>query len=599
MSLNLIQDEEAWKQLEDQEFRAAWLKLFAVCPWSTAFQTPEFLVTWYKNYRADYSPLVVWKEPTHDQAGGLLFLARHGKTGELALAGTHQAEYQVWLAEPKEGERFVTEALDAVRARFPGKSLTFRYLPAAAPTGWARGASAWSANCAIEAWRRPIVRLNDETFVKDYLAQKRKRRSTKSYYNQLRKIGELEFTRVEDQAELREVIDELISYYDSRQLAMHGEAPFHDDCVKREFHLDMMRQRGLLHVTVFRAGGKIVSAQFGIASGKELILAMPIFSPFFAEQSPITLHYLLLVEKAVAEGYQVLDMTPGESGFKDRFATDQEYVHVLRVYFLPWQRQLRTTRLAAEELLRAVLRRVKISPTEVRERISSWKKSLAKIKWQEVPKYLGNRFQRVGRKIYSLDESRIYLIDKTEIEKAKNLSLMRRDSVEDLIHFVPVEHWQDRQNFVRESLHRMERKQHSYTCVENDRRVHFGWLDENQKEAVFPEVGQRLMLPPGTAVLYDFYTDPAARGKGLYKTAMTQMLHDAAETGGVKRMLIAVLAANRASRRAIEHVGFVYAFSLYRSVSFGRQRTSTSPLPEGWTAVPNLEAPEESETGET
>lgn len=598
MTLTVSQGDEAWQLIRNEGFRGNWDGLLKACPWSTAFQSPAFVLTWYEFYRHEYTPLVVSQERQPGILTGALFLAKRTDSGEIVVAGAHQSEYQVWLSQTEDEGSFIAEALAALKDRYPNRSLVFRYIPARAPIQWARGGSLWSKCCLLEPWRRPIVRLEDPTFVKEYLAQKKKRRSTKSYFNQLRKIGELRFEELKGEEALTVVIDELIQYYDARQMAMHGDAPFRDDDAKKAFHLGMMKQGALLHVTVFRAGEQIVSSQFGIASKRELILAMPIFSPFFADQSPITLHYLLLVEKAIEEGFQILDMTPGESGFKDRFATDHEQVHVLRVFFSEWERRRRTLALAIGNGSRFLLRRVGISPSGAKELFVAWKASLLKMTVRGFPKYLGNRIRRVGRWIRSKNESRVYFALPGGLGHLENSRLMRRNCLDDLMNFAPVEHWQDRQKFLSESLRRLERGNHSYTRVENGRLVHFGWLHENQKDAIFPEVGQRLRLPEGTAVLYDFYTDPAARGKGLYKAAISQILHDTSDIAGTQRMIIAVLANNTASRRAIERLGLIYTFSLHRSIFFGKSRTWTSSLPEGWEAAAIVKPAKGSETGE-
>ncbi len=362
MNITLSRDSKAWELLQNQQFGGLWRILADSCPWATAFQRPEFVTTWYKVYEQKYAPLIISSELEPGRLAGLLFLAVQRDSGELVVAGAHQAEYQVWLSSPDDENLFITRALDALREEVPNQSLVFRYIPSGTPIQWAEKESPWSKFAMLEPWRRPIVKIEDPAFVKGYLAQKYKRRSTKSYFNQLRKYGDLRFERLNGEEALSEVLDELIRYYDSRQMAMHGDAPFRGDARKKPFHLAMMREANLLHVTVLRAGERIVSSQFGIASKNELILAMPIFSPFFADQSPITLHYLLLVEKALEEGYQILDMTPGESGFKDRFATEHEQVHILRVFFSSWDRRRLKTKITLEAAARSVLRRMNVSP---------------------------------------------------------------------------------------------------------------------------------------------------------------------------------------------------------------------------------------------
>jgi CelD/BcsL family acetyltransferase involved in cellulose biosynthesis len=584
MNITLSRDGKAWELLRNQPFGGLWRILADSCPWATAFQEPEFVMTWYESYEEQYVPLVVSNELETGRLGGLLLLAIQRDSGEIVVAGAHQAEYQVWLSSPDDEGLFITSALGALKEQFPNHSLVFRYIPSGTPIHWAQKESSWSKYTMLEPWRRPIVKINYPAFVKGYLAQKYKRRSTKSYFNQLRKYGDLRFERLNGEVALSGVLDELIRYYDSRQMAMHGDAPFRGDEQKKSFHLAMMREANLLHVTVLRAGERIVSSQFGIASKSELILAMPIFSPCFADQSPITLHYLLLVEKALEEGYQILDMTPGESGFKDRFATEHEQVHILRVFFSSLDQRHLKTKLALEAAVRSVLRRMNVSPARVRERFDSFRKTFLRLRLLAIPKLVGNRMVRIGKWIHSKDESRAYLAFPADFARLENPSLMRKDCLDDLMDFAPVELWQDKQTFLSESLRRIERKNHSYTRVEKGRLAHFGWMNQDQREAVFPEVGQRLQLPEGTAVLYDFYTDPPSRGNGLYKASMRQILHDAASVASTKRMFIAVLADNTASRQAIEALGFAYSFSLFRSIFFGRVRTWTSPLPEGWQA---------------
>jgi len=102
--------------------------------------------------------------------------------------------------------------------------------------------------------------------------------------------------------------------------------------------------------------------------------------------------------------------------------------------------------------------------------------------------------------------------------------------------------------------------------------VHYGWLIERQRKSYISEVGHEIYLPPDSAVLTDYYTHPAARGQGLYRQSLKQMLHDAALIPGTKHIFIAVLANNRPSRHVIEKVGFTYQFSLFTKKVGGRAR---------------------------
>ena len=77
------------------------------------------------------------------------------------------------------------------------------------------------------------------------------------------------------------------------------------------------------------------------------------------------------------------------------------------------------------------------------------------------------------------------------------------------------------------------------------------------------DVQQSWRLPPGSAVLYGFYTHPRFRGRGLYASALRRMLTDVAVIPGLSEVYIGVRADNEPSRRVIEKVGFVYDRSFY------------------------------------
>jgi RimJ/RimL family protein N-acetyltransferase len=80
-------------------------------------------------------------------------------------------------------------------------------------------------------------------------------------------------------------------------------------------------------------------------------------------------------------------------------------------------------------------------------------------------------------------------------------------------------------------------------------------------------------------VLYDFFTHPRMRGRGLYQQALYQILHDAVETPGIKKVYIMVLADNAPSRHVIEKVGFTYECSLFRQKRLGKTTTWSTPCP--------------------
>ena len=124
-------------------------------------------------------------------------------------------------------------------------------------------------------------------------------------------------------------------------------------------------------------------------------------------------------------------------------------------------------------------------------------------------------------------EYRIYRLAADEVPPCDEPRLAR-DRLEDLLAYRSRTRDRTLERFLRSALQRLEQGSHCYTRVENGLLLHHGWLVERQAKSHFTEVDATFEYPPGSAVLYDFYSDPDARGRGLYQAALRQMTADAA-----------------------------------------------------------------------
>jgi len=104
--------------------------------------------------------------------------------------------------------------------------------------------------------------------------------------------------------------------------------------------------------------------------------------------------------------------------------------------------------------------------------------------------------------------------------------------------------------------------QHLYSLVEDGVLVHYGWVIARQERAPDAALGLVMVPPPGSAGLYDYFTDPIARGRGLYTDSLRQCMHDAVDLDGARQVFIYVYADNLISKRVIEKAGFKYRGSL-------------------------------------
>jgi RimJ/RimL family protein N-acetyltransferase len=102
-------------------------------------------------------------------------------------------------------------------------------------------------------------------------------------------------------------------------------------------------------------------------------------------------------------------------------------------------------------------------------------------------------------------------------------------------------------------------------------------MGERQTASPDRKIGLTFVPPPDSAVVWDNYSHPRARGRGLMKQMLYQALHDAVDIARARRVYGYVFSYNLPSARSCEKVGFKYAGSLVREVRLGRVRRYAIP----------------------
>lgn len=164
----------------------------------------------------------------------------------------------------------------------------------------------------------------------------------------------------------------------------------------------------------------------------------------------------------------------------------------------------------------------------------------------------------------------LYAIDKASAQRIPVEDDLNCNRIEDLELFEQTERWLTRDEFVAEAKRRIAQGEKLYTAVALGRLVHYGWMIPEQREAWFPFVQQRYRFPAGSAVLYNAYTHPAARGTGLHQRSMRRRIFDAASQPATLHVYTAIESGNRASRTVAARVGFRCAEVLYERIRFGK-----------------------------
>jgi RimJ/RimL family protein N-acetyltransferase len=467
--------------------------------------------------------------------------------------GAGHSEYQVWLASPNQSEQFIESALDHLATMFPRGQLMFLFAPQATPLAFG---PRWKRRSEVRHFSRGLLSTVSDADIELSL----KKKANRSKLNRLKRLGDLSFRRVSEPDEAKRVMEEMEAFYDTRQLAISGIAPFAEDPFKALFYKALIETEGLLHVTEMRLDGKLIAAHIGPINRGQVILGMIAHSPFYSEHSVGKLHLLMMSALLSHEGFRALDLTPGGE-YKDRFATEEDEVYALTFFLGEMDRQV----YACKRMVIGGLKRF-VSTDRVKASLTILKQKRSLVPPAEIP---GRLFRRAWKWISQDSEFRIYRLPVSEpVPPGKRMC--RRDNLEDLLLYAPSESWQpSRSAFSRTALERLANRSHLYTRVIDGKLAHWGWLTEGQEKSVVAEVGQTVELPPNSVVLFDYYTRPEYRGRGLYSESLSQMVSDAREVSGAEWIVIGVLSTNFASRKIIERTRFEYWQSRFQKVRLG------------------------------
>lgn len=365
MNAQLYTGDDALERISSAAFGAAWRALHVRCPWATGCQHPDFVLPWYALYRGRHEPVVVIDAAPDGMLRGLLALALDRAGARLTGAGGNQAEYQGWIADPDDADRFACAAMACVRAALPHVCTSLRYLPPGIPLGWLDGGG--RRHCIVHAHARPV--MHTDSVAMDRLRRKKTHRQNA---NRLNRIGPVAFERITGDAPFCRVFEEICVQYDFRQAALYRQTPFASDPLKKRFYLELHR-RGMLHATVLTVGGALAAAHIGLVSKDRVVhLGLNTYAPALAAHSPGLLLLALLGGRLAAEQVGLLDLTPGGDRYKQQFASAHDKVYELTMCGSVAQR-LRTqaaacARRAAKALLRGSGRR-RVDVVEAAERM--------------------------------------------------------------------------------------------------------------------------------------------------------------------------------------------------------------------------------------
>jgi CelD/BcsL family acetyltransferase involved in cellulose biosynthesis len=581
MRLEVWRDGDAWARLEAPAFREQWERVYAECPWASVFQSFGYASTWYDVYRSRFAPLIVAAVSDDGTLAGLLPLAVDAN-GQPIAAGGRQAEYQLWVARPADGDAFIAAALERVASECPGSTLTFRYVPQSAPRAWLAPRRGIAGRCVLVPARHGIMEIT-EASVKAVLGRKNYR----ARLRRLERLGPVVFQRVTDPREVDAVLDEIIPLCDLRHGALHGVLPFAEDPLKAAFHRALARVPGLLCVSVLRCGGEVVGAAFDADNRGEVALGFAAFSPFLSRLSPRRLQLTALAKDLSTRGYRALDLTPGDDSFKREWATRFDEAYTLHVFFSRPRFVMRTAVDAARRTAKAVLQRTAADPGQLSERLESWARVLSAAGARHAPAVAGRALRR---HLWSDEVLDVYRFDGDAVAALPPGGPMRVDRISDLVAYRPgVFTPEVREVFLRKAYRRLEHDAHVFTRVEGGELVACGWISGVPTPDDGAEVDGGFDRGPDSALVYDVMVSPHLAASGELVLTVGQLARAAAGLPGVGHVLVATPRDAPGLRRAAVQLGGRHAGTVYRRRRVGMtQVASTLGAADGSAPSPRV-----------
>jgi hypothetical protein len=371
------------------------------------------------------------------------------------------------------------------------------------PLEWARSSSLLKKNCLVRAF-------NHSLWVLEVVGISRRLKKQNNQINRLKRLGKLKFERILDFEIFQAILDEITAQSDFRKGAMYNITPFEDDPLRKEL-LSKLYKHDILHVTVLKLNEEIIACNVGTIDGKSMILqGLNSNAPFYTNNSPGILHFLMLGKLLAEEGYTVFDLTPGEDPYKERLATvnGQAYELVLagslrslvrsyitKLYFDKIVKHKKNIYNAVSVLkfspkvFRHSIRRIKIT----KEKLGGKKNSdfrtfingLLNMPWTP-PKY----------KVYKVNN----------LTPVKYALSIKRDNLKDLIKYEYKGSKLLRGEFLTKAMEKFRRGEHVYTKREgNSNLLCCVWIKERINKFDIQGTSKTILLPEVSTVLYDVY----------------------------------------------------------------------------------------------
>jgi CelD/BcsL family acetyltransferase involved in cellulose biosynthesis len=319
-----------------EALQAEWLRLWSQDPRATPFQSPAWLLPWWKHVAAGRLASVAVRRAASGELLGLAPLYLHREPGagheQLFPIGIGTTDYLDLLARPGWGDRVadaVLWQLDATGA----EQLAFPQLRPDAPLLRVQPDPGW--RCESGAGEpHPVLSLQDATTLPLPGGMAANLRTCR---HRAERMGGLAFEQA-DAGTLPALLCALQQLHAARWRE-RGEAGVLADARVQSWHHEataLLQDAGLLRLLALRLGGELAAVLYCLADPpwrprRRWYDYIGGFDPRFAACSPGSLLLAHAIEQARREGASDFDFLRGAEAYKYRWGATDQPVRMLRV----------------------------------------------------------------------------------------------------------------------------------------------------------------------------------------------------------------------------------------------------------------------------
>ena len=168
---------------------------------------------------------------------------------------------------------------------------------------------------------------------------------------------------------------------------------------------------------------------------------------------------------------------------------------------------------------------------------------------------------KVANKIFSLIyEKRVYISyrlsnDEFDLTVAPNTEDINKQKLSDLLLYTGSNQYRTKSELISQALERILEGETLYTISRNGLLANYQWMSKGGKTHRLTDVDMEFKSPPGSAIIYDAFTDPQFRRQGLSSRGLKKIIFDCVNDG-VQEIYIGHTYKNFASKALIEKEGF-------------------------------------------